>query len=136
MNCANTQLCASLFIFVQRRHYVPCCSSSPSSPSKTELRVDSAPALPTVMVVAVAHPLMSKFSNKCFCLGSLLCVVSSCFRSITCLSSLPPHRWLCCQHWLAFALTNHAPPNTLPPIPAPPPQSPPFTFQNHAWLLR
>lgn len=127
MNCANTQLCASLFIFVQRRRDVPCYSSSPSSPSKTELLVDSAPALPTVMVVAVAHPLMSKFSNKCFCLGSLLCVVSSCFRSITCLSSLPPHRWLCCQHWLAFALTNHAPPNTLPPILPSSSPPPPFT---------
>lgn len=99
-------------------------------PVQPELLVDSAPALPTVMVFAVAHPLMSKFSNKCFCLGSLLCVVLSCFRSIRLVRppSLPPHLWLCCQHWLAFALTDHAHLGTLSlPASLPRPSHPPLS---------
>lgn len=57
-----------------------------------------------------------QISNKCFALA-LCCVlswmfVSSCSWSIwlVCL----PFQWLWCQHWLAFALTNHAPPNPSP----------------------
>lgn len=74
---------------------------------------------------------MSKISNKCFCLGSLLCVVLSCFRSIRLVpptSTLPPpHLWLCCQHWLAFALTNHAHLGTSLPFPIYPPPLLPFS---------
>lgn len=106
--------CSYLFIVYITSCAATSCSSSPYPSNWAP--VDSAPALPTVMVVAVAHPLMSRFSNKCFALA-LCCVLSwmfvlSCFRSIWLVRL--PFQWLWCQHWLAFALTNHAPPNTSP----------------------
>lgn len=104
-------------------------------PVQSELLINSAPALPTVMVFAVAHPLMSKISNKCFCLGSLLCVVSSCFRSIRLVRPPPPSPSMVVLSTLAcFCLDQPCtPPNTLLP---PSPPRPPPTSQNHAWLLR
>lgn len=65
-----------------------------------------------------------QISNKCFALA-LCCVLSRLVSAPSDLSVLPPHQWLCCRHWLAFALTNHAPPKHSPSNPPPlPPHFP------------
>lgn len=91
-----------------------CAATSCSSFSSCLAPVNSAPALLAVRLVVVAYPL--QIANLCFA-SALCCVlswmfVSSCSWSIWLVC--PPFQWLWHQHWLAFALTNHAPPNSTP----------------------
>ena len=93
---------------------VPCSHLPAPVPSS---RLDSAaPALLAVTVlVVVAHPLMSKIANLCFA-SALCCVLSRLVPAPFDPPSVLPFHWLWCQHWLAFALNNHAlPKNLIPP---------------------
>lgn len=70
-----------------------------------------------------------QISNQCFA-SALCCVLSWMFVSSSTLSIwlvCLPFQWLWCQHWLAFALTNHAPSKPIALT---------LTPHNHDWLLR
>lgn len=116
--CTNSWAvaCASLFIFVQRRRYVAHCSTSPSSPSNPSslsilLLLCRLWWCLLLLILSCPRFLISAFAS------ALCCVLSRPVSAPSDLSVLPPPPWLCCQHWLAFALTNHAHLQTLSPPP-------------------
>lgn len=84
-------------------------------PSSSLAVVDAAPTPPTVIGCCCSSSrvqISNQYSASALCCVLSWMFVSSCFWSIwlICL----PLQWLWCQHWLAFALTNHAPPNPSP----------------------
>lgn len=90
----NEQLSSCLWLLVHCSffhclHYVQWYNRF-SFPAQSLASLDSAPALPTVMVFAVAHPLMSKFLISALPRLSAFC----CFKCLSCpygLSVFPPN---------------------------------------------
>lgn len=94
----NEQLSSCLWLlvhcsFVHCLHYVLWYNRF-SFPAQSLASLDSAPVLPTVMVFAVAHPLMSKFLTSALPQLSALC----CFECLSC--PLP------CQYGLSVFPSN------------------------------